>query len=161
MKTKAQKAKAVEDHVAELRVSETAIVTDFTGMTANELNSFRKALRAIGGGFTVVKKRLLKLVFEKEGMTFDPKQFAGQTGVAYAPKDLVDTANTVYKFGKGKETFHILGGFNLKEKTFVSAEDVMRYGQIPGREALLGQLAFLFTVPLKKLLFVMDQKSKQ
>ena len=85
---------------AELAKSETVVVTDFNGLTANDMNAFRKTVRAIGGVVMVMKKRLLKLVFAASGIEFNPKDFAGQAGVIFSPKDIVETAGVVYKFGK-------------------------------------------------------------
>lgn len=161
MKTKAQKIKAVEDATIMLKASQTVIFTDFAGIPVNQVNQFRKSLTAIGCALSVIKKRLVKIIFEKEKMTFDPEQFVGQTAVVFSPKDLVETANVVYKFSKGKELFKILGGFDVNDKKFVEAADVKKLGQLPGREALLGQLAFMLTVPIKKLLFVMNEQSKK
>lgn len=161
MKTKAQKVTAVEEAAKALKTSQTVIFTDFTGTPVNEVNQLRKSLAAMGAALSVVKKRLVKIVFEKEKMSFDPKQFEGPTAVVFSPKDFVETANVVYKFSKGKEFFKILGGFDMGEKKFVEAGDVKKLGQLPGREALLGQLAFMLTVPIKKLLFVMNEQSKK
>ncbi|MEK7543092.1 MAG: 50S ribosomal protein L10, partial [Patescibacteria group bacterium] len=61
MKTKAQKTKAVESGINDLKNSKTVIITDFTGLSSNEMNSLRRALRAISTPFRVVKKRLLKI----------------------------------------------------------------------------------------------------
>jgi len=160
-KTKAQKTKAIEQGLSDLKKSETVIIADFTGIPVNDMNTLRKVLKAIGAGFTVVKKRLLKLIFEKEGIEFDPKKFAGQTGVVFSPKDLVETSGAVYNFSKSKkDLFKILGGFDVKEKKFIEGGDVKRIGQLPGREALLGQLAFMLTIPIKKFLFVLNEKTK-
>lgn len=164
MKTKEQKKQQIEGGQTELKGSESVVITDFTGLSANDLTAFRRAVRAIGGKMVVVKKRLLKLVLKDQGLEFEPKDFKGQTGVVFSPKDMVETAGAVYKFGKPfakAETFKITGGYEVKEKKFLDASTVMRYGQIPPREALLGQLAFMLTVPIKKLLFVMNEKAKQ
>ena len=161
MKTKAQKKILVEEGAADLKKSQAVVFADFTGIAVNDLNRFRKALKEVGGSFTVAKKRLLKFIFEKEKIEFDPNQFEGQVGVVYSPKDLVETANVVYKFSKGSEFFKILGGFDLTEKAFVAGGDVKKMGQLPTREALLGQLAFMLTVPMKKLVFVLDQQVKK
>jgi large subunit ribosomal protein L10 len=164
MKTKAQKKQQVELGQQELGKSETVVITDFTGLSANDLNAFRRAVRGIGGKMVVVKKRLLKLVLKDQGLDFEPKDFAGQTGVVFSPKDMVETAGAVHKFGKPfalKNLFKISGGFEVKEKKFVDAETVKRYGELPTREVLLGQLAFMLTVPIKKVLFVLNEKAKK
>jgi len=38
---------------------------------------------------------------------------------------------------------------------------VKRIGQLPSREVLLGQLAAMLTVPIKKFMFVLNEKAKQ
>ena len=86
MKTKEQKKEQIKSGEAELAKSETVVVTDFNGLTANDMNAFRKTVRAIGGVVMVMKKRLLKLVFAAKGIEFNPKDFAGQAGVIFLRK---------------------------------------------------------------------------
>ncbi|MFH1193172.1 MAG: 50S ribosomal protein L10 [Candidatus Jorgensenbacteria bacterium] len=160
MKTKSQKQQAVETGVKDLKGSETLIIADFTGIPTLEVNVLRKSLRAMGAVFHVVKKRLLKIILEREGIAVDPKRLAGQTGVVFSPKDIVETAGAVYRFGRGKESFKILGGLEVKEKKFMEGADVKRIGSLPGREVLLGQLAYMLTAPIKKFLFVLNEKTK-
>jgi large subunit ribosomal protein L10 len=161
-KTKAQKTEQVKEGEQELAKSESIVVTNFNGLSANDMNAFRKAVRGLGGVVVVMKKRLLKLVFDTKGIEFDPKKFEGQAGVVFSPKDMVETAGVVYKFGKPfakKDIFKILGGFEVKAKKFIEGQEVKQIGQLPSREVLLGQLAFILTVPIKKLLFVMNEKA--
>ncbi|MEK9194376.1 MAG: 50S ribosomal protein L10, partial [Patescibacteria group bacterium] len=132
-KTKAQKVKAVEEGLKDLKSSETVVLADFTGLPVNQMNVLRRSLRVAGATFKVLKKRLLKIIFEGSGIVFDPKKFEGQTGVVFSGKDMVETSGLVYKFAKGKELFKILGGFDIKEKKFIEAADVKRYGALPGR----------------------------
>jgi large subunit ribosomal protein L10 len=164
MRTKTQKQEDVKKGGEVLAKSETVVVTDFTGLSANELNAFRRTVRALGGVVLVMKKRLLKLAFAEKGLEFDPKKFEGQAGVVFSPKDIIETAGAVYKFSKPfakKNIFKILGGFEVKAKKFFEGSEIKQLGQLPAREVLLGQLAFMLTVPIKKLLFVMNEKSKK
>ncbi len=164
MKTKIQKKEQIETGKKEFDKSETVVFTDFTGLSANDLNGFRKAVRALGGIMIVMKKRLLSLTLKEKGIDFDAKKLEGQVGVVFSPKDSVETANAVYKFGKpfkAKKIFNILGGFDIKGKRFMEKVEVEMLGQLPGREVLLGQLAFMLTVPIKKVLFILNEKTKQ
>ena len=164
MKTKAQKTESIKEGENELGKSESVIITNFNGLNSNELNAFRRAVRELGGVMMVMKKRLLKLAFSSKGLEFDPKKFEGQAGVVFSPKDIVETAGVVYKFSKPfakKDIFKILGGFEVKAKKFIEGKEVKQIGQLPTREVLLGQLAFMLTVPIKKLLFVMNEKAKK
>ena len=161
MKTKAQKVQQIEEGAKDLKTSQSVVITDFTGLTANEINSLRKQVYALGGSMSVIKKRLLKYVFEKEGMEFEPKSFEGQTGVVFSPKDMVDTAGVVFKFSKQNKNLKILGGYEVGEKKFIVAEDVSRIGQLPSREVLLGQLVYMLGSPIRSFLFVLNDKSKK
>lgn len=165
MKTKAQKKEQIETGKGEFDKSETVVFADFTGLSASDLNSLRKLVRGIGGVMVVMKKRLLTLMLKEKGIDFDAKKLEGQVGVVFSPKDSVETANVVYQFGKPfkvKNIFHILGGFDLKDgNRFMENSEVETLGQLPSREVLLGQLAFMLTVPIKKFLFVLNEKAKQ
>lgn len=164
MKTKSQKTEQIKIGEEALGKSETVVITNFNGLTSNELNAFRRAVRELGGAVVVMKKRLLKLVFAAKGIEFDPKKFEGQAGVVFSPKDIVETAGVVHKFSKPfvkKDLFKILGGFDVKAKKFIEGSEIKQIGQLPPREILLGQLAFMLTVPIKKLLFVMNEKAKR
>jgi len=160
--TRAQKIKIVEKGLEDLKKSRVAVLTDFTGLTANEMNILRRTIRAMGGVFRVMKKRLLKIIFEKEKIEFDPKKFGGQTGIIFSPKEIAETAGAIYKFSKDKKNLlKILGGFDFKEKKFIEADDVKRIGQLPPREVLLGQLVGMIASPIKKFLFVLNEKAKK
>ncbi|MDO8470277.1 MAG: 50S ribosomal protein L10 [bacterium] len=164
MKSKLQKKEAVGVNAKDLAASRTVIITDFTGLSVNELSVLRRTLKAMGAPYRVVKKRLLKFVFETEGMAFNPKDFAGQTGVVFSPKDMVETANAVYQVAKLHEKrgfLKILGGFDVSAKQFISAADVTAMGKLPGRQVLLGQLVGMLASPIRQFVFVLDQKSKQ
>lgn len=164
MKTKAQKTKAIQGGTDDLKNSKTVIITDFTGLSSNEMNSLRRALRAISTPFRVVKKRLLKIIFEKSGAQFDPKQYSGQMGIAFSPKDIVEVSGAVYRFAKEYEKkgiFKILGGLDVAEKRFIDAKEVVAIGKLPSREVLLGQLVGMIAAPIKSFLFVLKAKSEK
>ncbi len=161
MQTKAQKTKAIEEGLKDLKNSESVVFADFTGLKVNDLNAFRKSLKSIGIVFKIVKKRLLKIIFEQEGLEFDGKKFDGQTGVMLSPKDFVETAGVAFKFSRGKETFKLLGGFDLAKKEFFDGPTVKRIGQLPSREVLLGALLGMLTVPVKKFMYVLNEKAKK
>ncbi|KKU94017.1 MAG: 50S ribosomal protein L10 [Candidatus Jorgensenbacteria bacterium GW2011_GWA1_48_13] len=161
-KTKEQKHKAIESGSDSLLKSETVILVDFTGLSVNKLNAFRRAVKEMGGVFQLIKKRLLKFVFEKAGLEFNPKAFAGQTGVLFSPEGLQETASVVYKFGKtADKAMKILGGFNVKDKTFIESANVIRFGSLPSREVLLSQLMGMLGTPIKMLMHVLNEKGRK
>ena len=161
MKTKQQKLTQIEEGVKSLKNSQTVVFTDFTGLTANEMNALRKDVFGLGGSMTVFKKRLLKYVFEKEGVEFNPDSFEGQMGVIFSPKDMVETAGVTYRFSKTQNNLKIMGGFNVVEKSFLSGADTKAIGQLPGREVLLGQLVYMLGSPIRSFMVVLQEKAKK
>lgn len=164
MKTKAQKVQAVKDGAAALSKSETVIFTDFTGLSVNEMNILRKSLTTIGATMRVMKKRLVRVMFKDAGVSFDEKQYEGQMGVVFSPKDAIETAGVLVKFGKPFEKkgfFKILGGFAAAEKALVDRVTMVRYGSIPSKEVLLTQLVYVLSSPIRSLAIVLDQAAKK
>jgi large subunit ribosomal protein L10 len=164
MKTKAQKTEQVEKGLADFKASKTVIVTDFTGLSATEVNAYRKTLRGIGAKLAVIKKRLLKILFQKENVAIDPTAFEGQTGVVFSPKDAIETSGAVFTFGKQftkKNIFKILGGYDADEKKILSSDEVKLLGQIPPRDVLLGQLVGLLVSPIRSFMFVLKERAKK
>lgn len=161
-KTKAQKQEVVKGGAERLDKSETVILVDFTGLPVNKLNQFRRTVKETGGVFQLIKKRLLKFVFEKSGVEFNPRAFEGQTGVLFSPLGLQETASLVYKFGKtADKAMKILGGWNVKDKTFIESADVIRFGSLPSREVLLSQLVGMMQMPMKMLMHVLNEKGRK
>ena len=160
--TKRQKEQLVEEETKRLQESETVLLTDFTGLPVSEANTLRKSLKEIGATYKVVKKRLLKLIFQKGKIDIDPKEIEGQIGVVFSPKDLTETSQTVYRFGKeNEENFKILGGIEMVEKKILKEEEVNAIGSLPSKDVLIGQLAGMLTVPIKSFLIVLNERGKQ
>lgn len=164
MKTKKQKTDAIEKGFEDFKKSKTVIITDFTGLSVNQMNAVRRALKAISSQFKVVKKRLLKIIFEKGGAQIDTKQYDGQMGVVFSPSEIVEVAGTVYRFVKEHEKkgiFKILGGFDVAGKRFIDANEVIAIGKLPSRDVLIGQLVGMIAAPIKSFMFVLKAKSEK
>lgn len=166
-KTKEQKIKELEKGIESLKKSETVVFADFTGSTVSELQKLRKMLNESGAKFSVIKKRLLKIMLQKLGIELDLKQFAGQLGFAFSPKKIFDVAGPLYKFAKEsvgadkQQKFKIIGGFDLIEKKFINADEIKLIGQLPPRQILLGQLLGAISGPLRAFLYVLNEKGRK
>jgi large subunit ribosomal protein L10 len=164
MKTKQQKTEQIEKGIQGIKTSKSVVITDFTGLSANEVNNFRRTLRELGAKLVVMKKRLLKISLQKEQIDIDPKQFEGQAGVVFSDKGIVETSGVVFKFGKQfakKNIFKILAGYDGEEKKALDGETVKKLGQIPPREVLLGQLVGMLTSPMRSFVIVLNEKAKK
>lgn len=162
MLTRKQKETIIRDESKQIKDSKTLIFTDFTGLSANEANALRKSLRELGAKYRVMKKRLLGIILKEHGIGVNSKDLQGQVGVVVSPEGMPETAGSVFRFFKEcKEKFKILGGVEVAAKKFVAQSEVEMIGNLPPREVLLGQLVYMLGSPIRKFMFVLNEKSKK
>lgn len=163
MKTKKQKQFIIEEGVNYLKNNENLIFIDFTGVSTKKLNELRQILKQNDAYFQVFKKRLFNIVFLKNDLNFPLEKIEGQLGVIFVKKEekIQEIASIIYKFLKDINNLKILGGFNLKEKKYLESDFVKLLGSLPSREVLLSQFVFLLTIPIKKFLFILNEKAKR
>ncbi|MBI2013856.1 MAG: 50S ribosomal protein L10 [Candidatus Colwellbacteria bacterium] len=162
-KTRAQKAEALKEAETLAKESKFLIFTDFTGVPTKDLNAFRRTVRnEAEGKYTVVKKRLLTLMLKSLGVPHDvKKEYGAQVGTIFSKSDISNAAGIAYRFGKGKDTFKLLGGLDVAGKKVISGEEVIAIGKLPPRPILLGQLLGAITGPVRKLMYVLQERSKK
>jgi len=162
MKTKQQKLEQIEQGQKLLAKSKGLIFVDFTGAGVEDLRVLRKITRDLGVKMQVIKKKLLRIIFEKEKIDFNPEQFESQIAVIFSDKDVSELAAPVYKFSKSveKKGFKILGAYDLLLQNFLEAQTMVKIGKLPSREILLGQLVGVIAGPLKMLMYVLSEKAK-
>ncbi len=171
MKTKAQKGEELKKGKELFDKSEVLVFSDFTGMTAENMRRFRNELKAVGASLLIIKKRLLNIALKESGIDFDAKQFKSSLGTVFSAGNAEKISGPVFKFfsslqvpeGKEKDMWikHILGGYDTKNKTAINSEDIIFIGKLPSKEVLLGQLLGMLTSPLRSLMYVLDERSKQ
>jgi large subunit ribosomal protein L10 len=171
MKSKSQKQEELAEAKKLLEKSQGLIFADFTKVAAEDLRKFRREIAKEGGKFLVIKKRLLGLLLKEKGIETDLKSYKVSVGTIFAENGVEGAAGPAFKFFKGLEvpegspkdiwTKHLIGGYNLKAMSPVPAAQVLFIGNLPPREVLLAQLLGMIAAPIRSLLYVLDQKSKQ
>ncbi len=163
---KAQKQEQIELGLEKVKASENLVFVDFNKVSVENIKRLRRELKKLGADFKVIKKRLLKLSFQKSGLDFDPLQFKAQLGTIFLPKDLSSFAANIYKFAKDLERskkgeFKILGALDILGKKFIDANEFNAIAKLPTREVLLAQVVMMLTMPMKQLMQVINERSKQ
>ena len=170
MKTKAQKQAALKVAKERLAKSQTLLFADFGKLPAEDLRKLRREMMNSGASFSVVKKRLLNVMFKEEGIEYDARAFDGQVGTIFAEGTVDTAAGPLYRFlnslgadAKGREEAvkRILGGYDLGAKSAMDAATVTRIGTLPSRDVLLAMLFGMLAAPIRSFLYLLDQKSKQ
>ena len=115
-----------------------AVITDFKGMTVEELTNLRVVLRNAGGEYLVVKNTLARIALTDGTHNAIKDKFHDNCGVAFGFDDPVAVAKALSDFAKQSKLFELRCA-SLDGKA-LNAAQLDALAKLPGREQLLGQL---------------------
>ena len=144
----AAKLATINDLAAELGKIQGAIVTDYRGLTVEQITRLRKQLRPVGGQYQVVKNTLLKIAMARQELPDLGTVLEGPTAVLFAEGDPVEATKILTKFVKDlrKDIPQIKGGF--LGKRLMTVADVENLATLPTREVILGNLVGTLQSPI-------------
>ena len=105
--------KAIVAALAEkIKASGTGVLVDYKGLTVAEDTELRKALRAAGVEYAVVKNTLTRFALKEAGYEGLDEVLNGTTSLALAGDDVVAPAKVICKFAKDHgDKISVKGGF--------------------------------------------------
>lgn len=135
---RSEKAVIIEDIRAKANDASFAALTDFKGMTVEELTGLRVRLREAGGEYHVVKNTLGRIALTGSRHDAIKDKFHENCAVALAFDDPVRVAKALSDFARQSKLFSLrCASLDGKE---MSADQIEALAKLPGREQLLGQL---------------------
>ena len=132
------KAAIIEAVKARADKASFAVITDFKGMTVEELTNLRVSLRNAGGEYLVVKNTLARIALTDGTHDAIKDNFHDNCGVAFGFDDPVAVAKALSDFAKQSKLFELRCA-SLDGKAMDAAQ-IDALAKLPGREQLLGQL---------------------
>ena len=136
--TRSEKAAVIEAIKANADRASFAVLTEFKGMTVEELTNLRVNLRKAGGEYYVVKNTLARIAFTGGPHDVVKDKFHDNSAIALGFDDPVAVAKALSDFAKQSKLFQLRCG-SLEGKE-MSAEQVEALAKLPSKEQLLGQL---------------------
>ncbi len=147
MPTEAKQA-AVAELVELLKEADTAIVSDHRGLSVADLQKVRRELRAKNIQFRVIKNRLARIAAEQAERAELIPLLIGPSAIAIGGEDEASLAKGLLDAVK---PFKVeIRGAALNGET-VDAAAISVLAKLPGREALLAQLAGGMASPLSTM----------
>ena len=135
---RSEKAMLIEEIKAQAASASIAVVTDFKGMSVEELTRLRGKLREAGGRYLVVKNTLARIAFTDGAHDSIKDKFKENCALALGFDDPVPVAKALSEFAKTSKIFAIRPG-SLQGKV-LSAAQVEDLARLPSREVLLAQV---------------------
>ncbi|GAA3283873.1 50S ribosomal protein L10 [Nesterenkonia halophila] len=153
-----EKAAAVEELKDLFSSSNAAVLTEYRGLSVDQLQTLRRSVRE-NAHYAVVKNTLTEIAAEETGIDSFKGQMAGPSAIAFVHGDPVDVAKSLRDFAKKNPQLIVKGGY--MDGATLDAEDVQKLADLESREVLLSKLAgalvgvqskaaSLFEAPLSK-----------
>jgi len=126
------------------------IMTDYRGLSANEMTDLRRGLRESGIEYKVVKNTLARFAAERAGKEELVSFFEGPVAIAFGYGDITEPARALANYIQtSKASMSIKGGF-LSDRLLTS-EDVATLSTLPSREILLAKVVGGVQSPISAL----------
>jgi large subunit ribosomal protein L10 len=151
-----QKLDRVQDIKARLERSSIAVTTSYSGISVNKMVELRRAMKAGGVDFTIVKNTLLALAADEAQKPQLKEIVQGPTAIAIGYEDPSEAAKAVADFVRtGGSSLAILGAV-MGDGAAMSSDEVTRLASLPPKPILLAMLLGQMNSPIARLVTVMN-----
>jgi len=139
------KAKQVDALAEQIASSKAVVVTEYRGMTVQDLQDLRRRLKPKGVEYHIVKNSLFRRATEKSGRAMN-ELLVGPTAVALGDMDEVDLAKGIVDETRTVKALKIMGAWVGGQ--LMKAEDVQTLAKLPPRLQLQATLVGTLQAPL-------------
>jgi large subunit ribosomal protein L10 len=164
-----EKVAAVEDLKARLTGVKTVVLTEYRGLTVQQLSDLRKQLRAVSAEYRVVKNRLARRALASSELEGLGGHLTGPTGLIISKQDPVAVAKALHTFARANQALAIKAGFvegqmlppaELKALADLPSRDALRSRLVGAIQSAMAQLVGLLTAPQRELVYILQERGK-
>ena len=149
-----KKSEKIQALASELEHSTSAIIGTFSALTASKDFELRKAIRAAGGHYHVVKNKLAARSSKGTRVEAALQGLKGVSSVAYTDGDPVALAKALSTWVKDNAEFTFKLG--IVDGKVISIDEIKALATLPGKEELFAKLLFLINSPAQRLATVIN-----
>lgn len=155
---KKKKELSVEDTVARIKDATGIIITNYQGLTVEQINKLRRELEKAGAAYKVIKNTLSKKALEQLNINGGVRGlFTGVTGIVFC-KDYIKASKVLAVFEKENEKFKIKGGY-IEHRSY-SIEQIIEISKVASKEELIAKLVVVLNQPIQRFVNVMSSPKK-
>jgi large subunit ribosomal protein L10 len=149
-----EKVAVVEDLERRLRASQVVILTDYRGLTVDEIGALRGRLREANIEYRVAKNTLLAIAAERCGYKELSQFLSGPTAVVFGQDDPSVPARLLQEFIRQYRKLEIKGGMVSGEA--LDAAGMRALATLPTRVELLARTVGMIQAPLRMIVAVLS-----
>ena len=164
-----EKVDTIEDFKTRLDGAKTVLVTEYRGLTVQQLSDLRKQLRGVSASYKIIKNRLAKLAMTDSDLSKLGPHLKGPTGMVISKEDPVAVAKALHTFARTNQALAIKAGFiegqvlppaDLKALSELPTKDAIRSQIIGAIQGPLAQLVGLLQATQRDLAYVLAERGK-
>ena len=145
----------VNEFSAKLQDKKNIILTNYSGLSVNDMDQLRDQLRDKGVDYKVIKNTLFKRALKEKGYQEVDDYLKGPIAVAFTGSDLSEAAKIFKNFKKDHENFNYTLG--IMDNVVYGENNIKRIADIPSKEVLISQIMSLLNSPATKLAIIANQ----
>jgi large subunit ribosomal protein L10 len=149
----ARKEATVEELTARLAAAKNLFLTDYAGLTVEEITKLRGELRKDGTTYSVVKNTLFRIAAGDLAAQLE-QYLAGPTGIAFAGADPVAPAKAIKTFSDTVKRVAVKAAYI--DGRVVDAAQVEKLAKLPPKIELIASLVGTLANPLRGLVTVLS-----
>ncbi len=138
MSTKAFKQDKVALIKEKIDKAQVAIVTEYKGLSVEEITKLRRALQAVGGDYMVTKNTLAKIAIKDTPYEVLTETMKGPIAIAFGFSDQVAPAKALSTFIKEVKKGEILAA--AMDGRLMSAEEAKALATLPSKEEIYAKM---------------------
>jgi len=138
MSTKAFKDEKIAKIKENVDKAQVAIVTEYKGMTVEEITKLRRALQKDGGDYMVTKNTLAKIALKDTPYEVLTEKLTGPIAIAFGFEDPVSPAKALSKFIKETKKGTVVAA--ALDGKLLSAEEAKALAEIPSKEEIYAKM---------------------
>ena len=163
-----EKIETVEELKRRLSGVKTVLLSEYRGLTVQQLSDLRKQLRSVSAEYKVVKNRLAKLALS-DSLASVKGLLKGPTGIILAKDDPVAVAKALHTFARTNQALVIKAGYvegqmlepaGLKALADLPSKEAIRSQIVGALQGPMAQLVGLLQAPQRELVYVLSQRGK-
>ena len=149
MSNKDLKKNKVEQLINLFSDAEGIIVSDYSGLSGNDITELRKKVRDAGFSAQVEKNSIVKRSFNSVKLTMPDSVLSGPNIYFKADSEMPNLCKILVEFAKENDFFEIKGGH--LNGVYVDSSSVVELSKLPSREELIAKTVGLIKSPLNGL----------
>ncbi|MCD6401815.1 MAG: 50S ribosomal protein L10 [Anaerolineales bacterium] len=157
--TKQQKKELIEQYEEWINKSQGLIVTEYIGLSMNDMDDLRKRVREAGGEYHILKNTLAKIAFDNVKLQYNPENFIKTTAVGFAFEDPPALAKAMMGFAKESDFLKVKCGYLNGE--LISPAEVKALADLPPLPVLRAHLLRTILAPATQLARILSEPGRQ